>query len=341
MSLFTRLLRKNLLTPEQLPSFEQKLFFEGDRRRPYLEQFGVLLFLSGIIATAGIIGDSTATVIGAMIVAPLMTPIMATTAALVTGRLDRAARSLLLVGMGIAGIVALSSVFGALYPGVLSFTSNSQITARISPHMIDLVAALASGAAGAFCLSREDVADSLPGVAIAISLVPPLCVVGLSLSAGEWSAARGALLLFVTNMLAILLAGGGVLAALGLSRTATIELRGGARVWSFIAIAVATVLVTIPLAATSFRINSQAREEKRTQQVAETWLAGTEFDLRTVTVSGENVEILISGPGTPPPIATLAAAVEAAVAHPVVIELDVVPSQKERVPTAPSLKPGG
>jgi len=158
----------------------------------------------------GILGDSTATVLGAMIVAPLMTPILATAAALVTGRMDRASRSLGLVVPGIISVVALGWAVGVLYGGALSFETNSQITARILPRVIDLVAALASGAAGAFCMSREDMADSRPGVAIAISLVPPLCVDGISLSHAEWAAAEGAYLLFITNVLAILLAGGGI-----------------------------------------------------------------------------------------------------------------------------------
>ena len=97
---------------------------------------------------------------------------------------------------------------------VISFESNAQITGRVSPRLIDLYAALASGAAGAFAMSREDIADSLPGVAISISLVPPLCVVGIGLSEGQWDASLGALLLFLTNFLSILLAGGGVLALL-------------------------------------------------------------------------------------------------------------------------------
>ena len=71
--------------------FEAKLFFEGERRRRQFEQFAILLFLATVIATAGIIANSTATVIGAMIIAPLMTPIMATTAALTMGQPARAA----------------------------------------------------------------------------------------------------------------------------------------------------------------------------------------------------------------------------------------------------------
>ncbi|MCB1403086.1 MAG: DUF389 domain-containing protein, partial [Rhodobacteraceae bacterium] len=174
MTILSSLLQENRFTPELVPPFESKLFFEDDRRRLYLERFGVLLFLSAVIATMGILSDSTAAVIGAMIIAPLMTPIMAAAAAIVTGRMDRAARSLALVVAGALGVVALSWVLGTLYSGELSFDGNSQITGRIQPRIADLAAALASGAAGAFCMSRDDIADSLPGVAIAISLVPPL-----------------------------------------------------------------------------------------------------------------------------------------------------------------------
>ena len=181
MNIPSSIFRDNQFRPEDVSKFESKLFYEGERRRPYLERFFVLLILATIIATSGIIGDSAAAVIGAMIVAPLMTPIMATAAALIMGSMNRAFNRLLLVLIGVLVVVFLSWLLGIFYTGYLSFTDNSQIVARISPRLIDLVAALASGAAGAFCLSRDDVADSLPGVAIAISLVPPLCVVGLSL----------------------------------------------------------------------------------------------------------------------------------------------------------------
>ena len=105
MSILSEMLGANRFTPEDVPRFEAKLFFEGARRRRYYEQFGVLLVLATVIATMGILGDSTATVIGAMIIAPLMTPIMATAAALVTGRMGRAGRSLLLVAVGVIAVI--------------------------------------------------------------------------------------------------------------------------------------------------------------------------------------------------------------------------------------------
>lgn len=327
MNTFSSILRDNRFRPEDVPNFESKLFYEGEKRRPYLERFFALLTLATIIATAGIIGDSTATVIGAMIVAPLMTPIMATAAALIMGNMNRAFSRLLLVIAGVITVIGLSWLSGLLYTGYISFTGNSQIVARISPSLIDLVAALASGAAGAFCLSREDIADSLPGVAIAISLVPPLCVVGLSLSAGETEAAMGALLLFVTNFLAILLAGGAVLAILGLNGAAQIEVRGTARRKAFALIIVAVLLVAIPLTITGRQATRQAYTESRTQQTAEEWAGGSRYRVRQVQASGNTVYIAIIGQGEPPSFEELAAAVEASVGRPLEITLEMLPSQ--------------
>jgi uncharacterized hydrophobic protein (TIGR00271 family) len=167
MGILSDIIRDNRFTPEELPKFERKLFFAGARRRSYLERFGVLLSLAVVIATMGVLNDSTATVIGAMIIAPLMTPIMATAAALVVGRKERAFQASLIVIAGVVGVIALSWLLGLGYllvGGFLSFETNTQITSRTSPGLIDLVAALAAGAAGAFAMSRDDIADSLPGV---------------------------------------------------------------------------------------------------------------------------------------------------------------------------------
>ena len=327
MNVLSSIFRDNRFRPEDVPKFEDKLFYEGDRRRPYLERFFVLLILATIIATAGIIGDSTATVIGAMIVAPLMTPIMATAAALIMGNMSRALNRLTLVFIGVITVVILSWLAGLLYPSIVSFTQNSQIVARVSPRLIDLVAALASGAAGAFCLSRDDIADSLPGVAIAISLVPPLCVVGLSLSAGEIEAATGALLLFVTNFLAILLAGGAVLGILGLNSAAQIEVRGTARRKAFALVILAVLLVAIPLLVTGRQATRDAYTELQAQEATQEWVAGSGFRVRQVRATGDSVYIVVLGSGDPPPFEELVAAMEESVGRPLTVDLELLPSR--------------
>ena len=85
--------------------------------------------------------------------------------------------------------------------------TNSQVAARVNPRLIDLIAALATGAVGSVALVRRDISDTLPGVAIAISLVPPLSVVGLTAESGEWDESFGALFLFATNVASILTTG--------------------------------------------------------------------------------------------------------------------------------------
>ena len=108
MSVVSQMFRESTFTPENVSRLESKLFFDGVKRRRQLEQFSVQLFLAAIIATMGVLGDSTATVIGAMIISPLMTPIMATAAALVMGQMRRAGRSFLTVVIGVLGVIALS-----------------------------------------------------------------------------------------------------------------------------------------------------------------------------------------------------------------------------------------
>jgi uncharacterized membrane protein len=156
----------------------------------------------------------------------MMRPITATTAGLVMGDMKRAGSTFLILLLSVAGVIGTAWLLTKLsVETVISIEDNIQFTSRISPRLIDLAAALASGAAGAFEISREDVSDSLPGVAIAVSHVPPICVEGIALAEGEWVVAGGAILLFMTNFLVILLAGGGVLALLGLSVVAFKGLR--------------------------------------------------------------------------------------------------------------------
>lgn len=332
MNVLSEIFRDNKFRPEDLPGFESKLFFEGARRRPYMVKFFVLLFLATVIAAFGVINDSTATVIGAMIVAPLMTPIMATAAALVMGDMERSIRSLVLVAAGMALVVALSWFIGLTYSGVISFSANTQIVGRISPRTTDLFIALASGAAGAFAFSRDDIADSLPGVAIAISLVPPLCVVGISLSQGERAAASGAMLLYMTNFLAILLAGGGTLAFLGLGSAATSTLTGFARRRAFYVIGIGVLLVTIPLAATSVRVARESWTQLRVTQGVTIWLEDSMYEVRGVDVDGPDVSVTIAGEGETPPLSELKAiAVEGTANGSGVLELLIVPIEIEQI----------
>ena len=182
-----------------------------DSARPGVNYF-VLIVLSCIIATLGLLLDSPAVVIGAMLVAPLMSPIMGFSLGMVLGdvRLIRLSIEAVFKGVALAIVIAV-------FTGILSPFQEltGEIMARTQPTLLDLVVALASGMAGAYALARKEVGAALPGVAIAAALMPPLGVVGLGLSLGEPQVVGGAFLLFVTNIAAISLAGVLVFTVLG------------------------------------------------------------------------------------------------------------------------------
>ena len=330
MIILRNFIKDNKFKSEDLPAFEAKLFFEGAKRRVNLERFVILLFLATFIATCGIIGDSAATVIGAMLIAPLMRPIMATAAGLVMGDMKRVRSSLWIVLFSVAGVIGTSWLLTELSViTVISVENNSQFINRVSPRLIDLYAALAAGAAAAFAISREDVADSLPGAAISISLVPPICVAGIALAEGEWTAAGGAMLLFLTNFLSILLAGGGVLALLGLSAVAVKELGPNARRNAFAVVILGIILVTIPLGMSTTRIYQQKLIKRETFQLAEAWVAGTDYGIRDVIVTGNQITLAIYGSGERLELSELGNQLGDSLGQPVSIRLVVVPSEQD------------
>ncbi len=316
--------------PAYLETFEAKMFIQGPKAAQRLTNFFVLLLLATVIATFGVLSDSTATVIGAMIVAPLMGPIMGTAAAIVMGSAQRSLRSLALVAVGVSAVVLLSWLLAWAMPDVaISFTYNSQITSRVSPGLIALMTALASGAAGAYITLREEIADSMGGVAIAISLVPPLCVVGIGLSQGHWGAAGGAMLLFLTNFLAILLAGGVVFLLSGLGRLAFSNDLARTRRNAFIMVIAATLLVAIPLSITSYQVVTRALENRAAVSDAESWVTGTTYQVASIAVYDDEVVVTVEGDGSLRSLRVLANQLAQTLERPVSVKLRIVPSQIE------------
>ena len=317
--------------PRYLRKFQEKLFVEGPSTRRRLVNFFVLLVLATIIATYGLISDSPATVIGAMIVAPLMQPIIATTAAVVMGSLRRALLALALVLGGMIIVVLLAALLTFLLPDILiSFETNNEIVSRISPGLIALLTALASGAAGAFIATREEIADSLAGVAIAISLVPPLCVVGIAAAQMHWAAAFGAFLLFMTNFLAILLAGGVVFLLLGLGTLANSERDRATRRNGLILIAAATLLVAVPLTITTTQALRAALENRIAVEVVLVWLDGGTSELAKVAVNGEDVDVYVTGAQGVLQVQSLADHLAEGLGRPIIVSLRQIPSEVVR-----------
>ena len=163
-----------------------ELFFEGDDLAGKLWRFGSLIVLSAAIAGFGLLADSAGVVIGAMLVAPLMTPIQALGAALVQGSMRRMLISALVILGGFVGAVSPATSSLSSAPAVSSVEALPQeILSRTAPGLIDLGIAVAAGAAGGYVIARPAVSSALPGVGIAVALVPPLATIGICLQLGE------------------------------------------------------------------------------------------------------------------------------------------------------------
>jgi uncharacterized hydrophobic protein (TIGR00271 family) len=301
-----------------------QLFFEGAQERSKLSRFWLLLPLSAVIASAGVVGDSTATVIGAMIVAPLMTPILGVALAAALADRGNLVRCLALVVLGAAAVVLIAYALGVVISTPVLAAENSQVAGRVSPRLVDLVAALATGAVGAVALCRSDISDTLPGVAIAISLVPPLAVTGLTLESGSSSEAAGALLLFVTNVTAILAMGTFVMAIYRVSTHAPAGSRTPAHIAQIVGAMM--VVVAVPLAITSERVSTTERREHDVERVADDWAGDAGWEVLAVSTRGETVVVRSAGPLPAPEPDALRAALDADGLDGVRIELERVPS---------------
>jgi uncharacterized hydrophobic protein (TIGR00271 family) len=166
--------------------------------------FVALMVLSTTMAAIGLIQDSAAVVIGAMLVAPLMTPLLGMGLALVQGNPVLARLSFRSLGLGLCVSLLGGVVVGLATPSLEEPTR--QMLARGGPGLLDLWVAFAAGLAAAYASSRPGLIAALPGVAIAAALVPPIATSGLALSLGDLPLAMGALLLFGINMVTIVLA---------------------------------------------------------------------------------------------------------------------------------------
>jgi uncharacterized hydrophobic protein (TIGR00271 family) len=185
-------------TPEQIANLRQALVQDSQINLDYL----VLVISACIIASLGLLMNSTAVIIGAMIVAPLMMPIRGLAFGFLEGDLWLLGESFSSLSLGAGLSIVLAWTLGRIFdiPGT---EFSSEIIARTQPNLADLAVAIAAGVVSGFAKIRPQIGDALAGTAIAVALMPPLCVVGIALSQGAWIASGGAFLLFFTNLLGI------------------------------------------------------------------------------------------------------------------------------------------
>lgn len=306
--------RESVVAPPSAEAVEavEELFPEGDELVRYVFRFTMLMILSSGIAAFGLLANSSAVVIGAMLVAPLMTPITAAAAATVTARNVRLAKTV--------GIILLGTLLGIAVGYATSFVAAFDITgvtelpgevkARTFPGLLDLGIAVTAGAAAGYILPRRSTVSALPGVGIAVALVPPLATVGITLEVGARDEAANAFLLYLTNLAAIIFAASVMLVLTGFRPTAG---RGvGSLTRRVVLTLVAVLVIAIPLTVhTRATIEDSSLISSVTNAVV-TWDDTVRVvDLVADADSGRaSVELLVSGPNAPRPAWQLAAEIE-------------------------------
>ena len=250
--------------------------------------FYVLISLASVIATAGLVLDSGAVIIGAMLVAPLMSPILATGHGIVMGSLLLVRRGGISTFKGVSVAIGWGTLVGVLLPHA---PPTHEILARTEPNLLDLAVAIAAGAAAAYGVSRKSVAAALPGVAISVALVPPLCVVGWGIGQSRFDISGGALVLFLTNLGAIVLVGALVFLLMGF-RPARAE-RGATVRQAFMIAGLAIVGLSIPLGLSTVRSLRVGRIEYQIERLLVRAGDDTRADVRDVTVRREGDEVVV------------------------------------------------
>ncbi len=282
--------------PEVAENVENEIFFEGDRRAPYLFRFFALLVFSVFIASFGLIANSSAVVIAAMIVAPLMMPIMGIAVGIVSGRPHRQLESGLLVLVATGAIFLQAFIIALLAPEPAVIPD--EIMSRTDPKMIDLLIALAAGAAGGYSIVRREASSALAGVAIGVSLVPPLSSCGILVGWGEADLASGALLLYVTNLAAIVITGAVIFAFVGFMPISQFgHMPHRIKIGLFTAV-VAVILVAIPLYNHSETVLEESETESAVSKIITQNLEGTPFELFEYTEEGDTIIVSILGPAS-------------------------------------------
>lgn len=295
----------------------------GPEQRDYILRFCSLIALSASIAAFGLLADSGAVVIGAMLVAPLMTPIMGAAAATVTADNRKLVRAVAIIGLGMVLAImvgwAMSLIAGGTVVDIRALPQ--EIRSRTFPGLLDLGIAITAGAAAGYVLPRRSAISALPGVGIAVALVPPLATVGITAELGLATESRNALLLFVTNLAAIIFAAGIVLILSGF-RPVVRTSRGVLR--RRVAVTLALVLVVaVPLFLHTRSVLDDQRLQNSVVRSVESW----DDEVRIVEITSDvadgraTVELLISGRGDPEPVWKLAEEIRGRFGGPVDLEV--------------------
>lgn len=211
----------NILIGGKLPLFKKandddfkELFVSLRASAKFSYVFLTLMILSTLLATTGLFANSAPVIIGAMILAPLMSPIVSLSMGVIRADKFLLEQSIRTLSIGIFMALLFSCIFTIFIP-LQQITPEMQ--SRLNPNLLDLMIAIFSGIAGAYANSKEDISKSLAGVAIAVALVPPLSVTGIGIGLGNFEVIYGSFLLFITNLVGITLSAALTFIVLGYS----------------------------------------------------------------------------------------------------------------------------
>ena len=185
--------------------------------------FYFMLIISAIIATAGLLMGSASVVIGGMLLAPLLTPILTLALGVVTSEKPAVFRSLYIIGKSSLIVLAISFLVSFLIN--LDNLQNPEIIQRIQPSLLYMYVALFSGAGAAYAWTKPNLSASMPGVAVSVAVLPPLCTVGIGLSFFDKAIIAGSLQIFIINLIGIAISSAVVFAFLGFFKVRGIERR--------------------------------------------------------------------------------------------------------------------
>lgn len=246
----------------------------------------VMIVLSSILASIGLLQSSAAVIIGAMLVAPLMSPLMGFGVGLALGELDMMRKSALTVIQGVFMVLVVAMMVGLISAFPLP---TPEMLARGEPTFLDMMVALASGVAGAFALARKDIPAALAGTAIAAALVPPICTTGLALALGDMDLMVGAGLLTIVNVICISIASAGTFALMGVRGAGEIP-----TVRRWIVAGLLLVLIGIPMGYLLWTATRQSRVKYETEKVLEGRFQGSE--VVSVDLEGSAIIVTIQSP---------------------------------------------
>ena len=261
------------MNPILTVSERKELMWEAQKSSSANIDYLLMIVLSAGLASAGLLLNSGAVIIGAMLVAPLMQPLAAASTSLVTGQ-RTIARSITTLALGVLLSLVISFALGALLPVNII---TPEMLSRGNPNVLDAAVALTSGFVAAYATARKGIPAALAGVAIAAALMPPLCTVGLAFALGDSRLAFGALLLFLVNISFIVIAQVVIFLWLGLRPTRDDQRSPIQAVWFGVLILLSVVLVFV-----LFDLTNRATTSLRIEEIMQGWQGAEVTDLEVL-----------------------------------------------------------